>query len=111
MSTAVDEPVEIRAFRGTRQASVYQELVLRESSFVRIVLAAGRQRLRTLGSLDQHGTHELDKAQAQGVAEEVTQLRSSGELIDVDDDLTALAELSRWCAHAREDAWLKIQGP
>ena len=110
MSTEVGEPVEIRAFRGTRQASVYRDLVVPRSTFVRILEAAERQGLPLLTSLVQQGPHELGKDQTHDLAAEMTVLRSSGELIDVDDDLTSLAELARWCAHAREGAWLTIEG-
>lgn len=109
VSNETVEQVEVRAFRGPRQASVYQELVVAGSTFVRILVAAEQHRLPVLGSLDQHGPHELSKAQARDLAAEVTVLRSSGELTDVDDALTSLAELARWCAHAREGAWLRIQ--
>lgn len=109
VSNEAVEQVEVRAFRGPRQASVYQELVVTGSTFVRILVAAEQHRLPVLGSLDQYGPHELGKAHARDLAAEVTVLRSSGELTDVDDALTSLAELARWCAHAREGAWLRIQ--
>jgi hypothetical protein len=74
--------------------------------------AAERQGLPVLASLDQIGPQDLDRARARGLAQELTQLRTSGELPDLDDDLTSLAELARWCAHARrEDGWLKIEWP
>ena len=105
------ETVEIRAFRGTRRASVYRDHVLREESFARILAAADEQGLALLSSLDQHGPHELDKAASMRLAEQLTQLRSSGALVDLDDDLVSLAEVARWCARAGEDAWLRIEGP
>ena len=89
---------------------MYRDLVVPGSSFGRILEAAEGQRLPLLASLDRHGPRELDKGQAQDLAAELTVLRSSGELIDVDDDLTSLAELARWCVHAREEAWLTIEG-
>ena len=102
--------VEVRAFRGTRRASVYREHVLPEKDFARILAAGKARRLALLSSLDQHGPHELDKASAKGLAEEATGLRMSGELPDLDGDLTAVIEVARWCAHASDDSWLRIEG-
>ena len=88
---------------------MFRDVVLRLPTFVYILTAAKEQRLPLLASLGQSGSHELDKARAQDLAEELTRLRSSGELPDLDEDLTSLAELARWCAHAREEAWLTIE--
>jgi len=105
------ETVDIRAFRGSRKASVYRDHVLGEERFARVVATAAEQGLTVLGSLDQHGPLGLDKAASMRLAEELTQLRSSGALVELDDDLVAIAELARWCARAGEDAWLRIEGP
>jgi hypothetical protein len=86
--------VAIRAFRGTRRSSVYREHVLDEAAYER--MAAGWPR-------------ELDKAGARRLAEELTALRASAALLDLDDDLTAIAELARWCARAGGDGWLRIE--
>ena len=45
------------------------------------------------------------------LADEATSIRASGELPDLDEDLTAIAEVARWCAHASADSWMKIEGP
>jgi hypothetical protein len=112
MSGGVGRPVEVRGFRGTRQASVYRDLVLPGPAFVHMLEAAERHGLPLLVSLARPGPQELDKAQARGLAEELTRLRTSGELPDLDEDLTSLAELARWCAHARrEDGWLRLEWP
>jgi hypothetical protein len=87
--------VAIRAFRGTRRSSVYREHVLDGAAFERI--AAG-------------WPQEFDKAGARRLAEELTALRASAVMLDLDDDLTAIAELARWCSRATGDAWLRI-GP
>lgn len=108
MSRGVGGSIEVRAFRGTRQASVYRDVVVPERPFVRILVVAEQAGLSLLASLDPPGPHELDKDRARALAEEVTELRSSGELPDLDQDLVSLAEIARWCAHAREDAWLRI---
>ena len=103
--------VEVRAFRGTRRASVYREHVLPENDFVRILAAGTARGLTLLSSLDQHGPQELDKTSAKRLAEEATDLRMSGELPDLDGDLVAMVEVARWCAHASDDSWLRITGP
>jgi hypothetical protein len=105
------ETVEIRAFRGTRKASVYRDYVLRKKTFALILAAADEEGLALLSSLDAFGPHELDKAASMELAEQLTQLRSSGAVVDIDDDLVAVAEVARWCARAGEDAWLRIEGP
>jgi hypothetical protein len=105
------EPVEIRAFRGTRRRSVYREHVLCERAFRRILAAGEQNGLPLLATLDLYGRHELDKRRARALAEETTSLRISGELPDLDDDLTMVAEVARWCARASEGSWLRIEGP
>jgi hypothetical protein len=102
------EPVEIRAFRGTRRSSVYREYVLSEGAFARILDAGERMGLPLLASLHQYGPHELDKRKARQLAGEATSIRASAELPDLDDDLTSIAEVARWCARATDDSWLKI---
>jgi hypothetical protein len=105
------EVVEVRSFRGSRRASVYREHVLPEEAFARI-LEVGRQTdLALLASLDQYGPHELDKRQAAQFAEEVTRIRTSAEVPELDADLTAIAEVARWCARATDESWMKIEGP
>jgi hypothetical protein len=105
------EPVEIRAFRGTRRASVYREHALSEKDFARILAAGAARRLPLLASLDQYLPHQLDKANAQRLADEITDVRMSGELPELDHDLTAIAEVARWCAHAADRSWVEIEGP
>jgi hypothetical protein len=103
--------VEVRAFRGTRRASVYREHVVPERAFARILAAGTARGLSLLSSLDRHGRRELDKATARRLAEEATELRVSGELPDLDRELTAVAEVARWCAHSSNASWLRIEGP
>jgi hypothetical protein len=107
----VGEVVEVRAFRGTRKASVYREHVLVEAAFVRILEVADREGLTLLQSLDQFGPHELGKADARRLANEATSIRASGVLPELDDELTALAEVANWCARATDNSWLRIEGP
>ena len=77
------EAVEIRAFRGSRRASVYREYVLSERAFAQILAAGERKELALLSSLDQYGHHELDKRKAAQLADEATRIRTSGELLDL----------------------------
>ena len=86
--------VAIRAFRGTRRSSVYREHVLDEAAFERIAA---------------EWPQEFDQAGARRLAEELTALRASAALLDLDDDVTAIAELARWCARAGGDGWLLIE--
>ena len=106
------ESVEIRAFRGTRR---YVRLPRPRRSasgrFERILAAGERNGLALLATLDRRGPHELDKRRARARwRPEATSLRISGELPDLDDDLTEIAEVARWCARASEGSWLRIEG-
>jgi hypothetical protein len=101
--------VEIRAFRGTRRASVYHEHRLPEGDFSRILDAAAAHDLPLLTSLARHGPHELNKAAARQLAEEATDVRISGELLDLDQDLTAIVEVARWCARAPDRSWMNVR--
>jgi hypothetical protein len=108
---ATGESVEIRAFRGTRRASVYRGHALGERAFRRIVDAGARRGLTRLASLDPGGADELDKRTARQLADEASRLRESAELPDLDPDLVAIAEVARWCARAPKGSWLRIEGP
>jgi hypothetical protein len=104
------ERVEFRAFRGSRRSSVYREHVLTQEALVRILEVAEREGLTLLASLDQYGPHELDKPDARRLAHEATRIRRAAALPQLDVDLTAIAEVANWCAHARGDSWLRIEG-
>jgi hypothetical protein len=90
---------------------VYRAHVLPQGEFSRIIATAERRGLALLPTLDARGRHELDKRDARTLAAETTSLRMTGELADLDDDLTEIAEVARWCARASENAWLRIEGP
>ncbi len=105
------EAIEIRAFRGSRRRSVYRKHVLSVETFARILATGERMALGLLSSLDVHGRRELDKRQAAQLAVELTSIRTTSELPEFDWDLTAIAEVARWCSHATEGSWLKIDGP
>ncbi|HZO96932.1 MAG TPA: hypothetical protein VFB42_06135 [Gaiellaceae bacterium] len=103
--------VAVRAFRGSRRASVYREHVLAAEAFARILATGRRAGLALLPSLDRRGRRELDKREAARLAAELTTVRASGELLDLDADLTAVAEVARWCAHAPRGSWLRVERP
>jgi hypothetical protein len=100
--------IEIHAFRGTRRASVYRVHALGDGEFSRILAAGTRNGLRRLASLDPRRPHELDKSTAKQLAEEASTLRASAELPDLDHELTAIAEVARWCARSPNQSWLRI---
>jgi hypothetical protein len=107
------DEVEVRAFRGTRRSSVYRSHLLSAKAFARIRAAGERKGfplLSCLSSLGQSGHHDLNKKGAREMADEATSIRSSGDLPELDDDLTAIAEVARWCARASDDSWMKIEG-
>jgi hypothetical protein len=98
--------IEFRAFRGTRRSSVYRSHAIADGAFRRIVDASAVERLPALQRLEAGA--ELDAANARGLAAELTQLRSSAALVDLDSDLAAIAAVANWCAHARGSAWLTV---
>jgi hypothetical protein len=88
---------------------VYRDYTLPRAALERIVKAGRRAALPLLGTLDADHTPELDKRAARRLAEEASQLRTAATLLELDDDLTAIAEVANWCARSRENAWLRIQ--
>ena len=101
--------VEFRAFRGSRRSSVYRSHTLTDAALARIVDVAARERLPALSSLGEPGPHDVDKRDARRFADEATSIRAAATLLELDEDLTALAEVANWCARSREDAWLRIE--
>jgi hypothetical protein len=99
------EGVELRAFRGTRRSSVYRAHALRAADAARVRGAAAELGLPLLASL---ALGELDKREARRLAEELRRLRASARLLELDDDLTAVAAVANWCARASGPAWLRI---
>jgi hypothetical protein len=73
---------------------------------MRVVEAAGQRGLPVLASL--RADRELNKAEARQLAGELDALRTRQELPELDRDLVAIAEVARWCAHARGEARLRI---
>jgi hypothetical protein len=99
--------VELRAFRGTHRSAVYRAYEVEHEAFRRIVGAAGSELLPTVSRLEPDET--FDARAARRIATELTQLRSTAALVELDGDLAALAEVANWCAHARGDAWLMVR--
>jgi hypothetical protein len=88
---------------------VYREHVLSTKVFARILQVGARRGLALLASLDQYGPHRLDKRKAQQLADETGSIRRAADLPDLDSDLTAIAEIARWCARASGQSWMKIE--
>jgi hypothetical protein len=101
------ETVELRAFRGTRRSSVYRAHAVSSAAFARIVAAGAGHALAGVRNLAADVT--LDKQEARQLADELGSIRASLELPDLDADLTALAEIARWCSRASGDAWLRVE--
>jgi hypothetical protein len=102
------EVVELRAFRGSRRTSVYRAHSVPEPDLARIREAAAARDRTLLASLGP-GSHELDKEDARRLAAEATEIRVSGELLELDSHLVAIAEVARWCARAPSRSWMTIE--
>ena len=103
----MSEQVEARAFRGTRKKSVYRSHALGHRALVRIAGAGAQSGLALVATLAALPC-EVEKDNAAQLAAELSELRQGGTLLDLDDDLTAVAELARFCARARGGAWLTL---
>jgi hypothetical protein len=100
-----DGGLELRAFRGTRRSSVYRAHALPTRTVTRIRRAAGGLDLPLLAALE---PGELDKRDARRLGDELSRLRTSATLLELDDELAALAAVANWCARASGRAWLRI---
>ena len=101
--------VDVRAFRGSRRSSVYRNQTLTGQDFRRILDVARSLELPVLGSLGSGRPERLNKDKASRVTEEATQLRLSGQLLELDDELATIASLGRWCRH-RGTTWMTFHG-
>jgi hypothetical protein len=105
----MSDTVAFRAFRGSRRSSVYREHVSAHGAVARIRAAAEGGGLPLLASLlPPPEPVELHKSEARRLAEEATSIRADATLLELDAELTAIAEVANWCAHARGRAWLRI---
>jgi hypothetical protein len=106
-----DEPVDVRAHRGSRRASVRREHAVPERLFARIISLADAYELHLLPTLDVYGPFELDQRQAQTLVEELDFLQPvvNDELLAA--HLAALHDVALWCVRSGEDAWMHIEGP
>ena len=100
--------VTFRAFRGTRRSSVYREHELPAAAFERLRRVAEREGMPVLTSLGREPGVELDRGAARRLAAEVSQIRTRALLLDLDDELTAVAEVANWCARAGGSSWLRV---
>jgi len=96
----------IRGFRGTRRSSVYREHLVSATLLMRVVEVAEQKGFPVSASLRED--RELNKAEARQLAGELDAIRARQELPELDCDLVAIAEVARWCAHARGEARLRI---
>ncbi|MGN6799498.1 MAG: hypothetical protein ACTHKS_15260 [Gaiellaceae bacterium] len=103
----MNEQVEARAFRGTRKKSVYRSHPLGYHHLVRIAAAGEQSGLALVAALGALPC-EIEKEDAERLAAQLSELRLSGALLDLDDELTARAELARFCTRARGGAWLTV---
>jgi hypothetical protein len=103
--------LELRAFRGTRRSSTYRSHAVDAGAAERLSAAAAARGLTALATAARGDETELDKRAARRLADEATALRASALVLELDDDLTALAEVANWCARARGRAWLQIRSP
>ena len=106
-----DEPVEIRAYRGSRRASTYDEHVMPEGLFTRLGLLASAYKLHQLSALEPYGPTELNKEQARRVAEEV---RFIARVVDdrlLAPHLAAVQRVADYCWKHSGEGWLIIEGP
>jgi len=97
--------IELRAFRGTRRSSVYRAHTLRPADASRVRDAARAAGLPLLASRYAAAQHP---GEARRLAAELTRLRSSATLLELDGELTALAAVANWCARASGPAWLRV---
>jgi hypothetical protein len=84
---------------------VYRAHAVAAADAARIRAAASRLGLPLLASLE---AGELDKEDARRLADELTRLRTSAALLELDHDLTALAAVANWCARHGGRAWLRL---
>lgn len=110
-SFAEDEPVEIRAHRGSCRASMYDEHVMPEDLFERLVSLAQAYKLHQLSALDPYGPTELSPEQARRIAEEV---RFIAEVVTdplLAPHLVAVRRVADYCWQYSGESWLRIEGP
>jgi hypothetical protein len=101
--------IELRAFRGTRRSSTYRAHSLRADRAARLAAAAASGNLTALAAAAYGESADLDKRAARRLADEATALRSSARVLELDDDLTAIALVANWCARATGRAWLQVR--
>lgn len=108
---ADDEPVEIRAYRGPQQTSVYKEHVIPEDLFSRLLHLASAYKLHQFQTLDPYGPFELNDQQARRLAEEVAFI---GRIVNDDllrPHLVAIKDVADYCWQHSGESRLVIEGP
>lgn len=110
-SFAADEPVEVRGHRGSPRASTYDEHVMPEGLFERVVGLASSYKLHQLSALDPYGPTELNREQARRVAEEAAFIAHVVNDPLLAPHLAALKRVADYCWRHPGDSWLHIEGP
>lgn len=103
------EPIDFRAHRGARRASVYREYVLRERLFDDLVGLAREHGAELVAALDPYDD-EFDKERAELVAADLKKL----ELVAGDElreHVAGLRAVFDFCWQADETAWVSVTGP
>ena len=105
------EVVEVRAYRGSRRASVHRQHAVNEDLFARALFLARAYQLHQFSSLDGYDETELNKLQARRLAEELGFLRTVVNDSLLEPHLAAMLGVADSCWRTTEDAWLVIDGP
>jgi hypothetical protein len=110
-SFADGEPVEFRAYRGSRRASTFHEHVMPEGLFARLVFLASAYKLHQLTSLDPYGSTELNAQQARRVAEETAFIAATVADPLLGPHLAGVRSVADYCWQYAGESWLIIEGP
>lgn len=108
---ADDELVEIRAYRGSRRASIYDEHAMPEDLFARLTLIASAYKLHQLSALDPYGPTELNREQARRVSEEAAFVAQTLNDPLLAPHLEAVQRVADYCWKHSGESWLVIEGP
>jgi hypothetical protein len=101
--------IELRAFRGSRRSSTYRAHEVGAEAAAQIGAVATSAGLTELAGAVSAADRELDKRSARVLADEATRLRMTARVLELDDDLTAIAEVANWCGRAAGRAWLQVR--
>jgi hypothetical protein len=106
-----NEPVEVRAYRGPRRASVFREHLVPEDLFSRALMLARAYELHQLSALDPYGPFELNKEQARRISEEAAWLAALVNDPLLEPHLHGVRKAADFCWQYSGEAGLIIEGP